>query len=382
MSWGGKNSGNNDNGPWGRPRPGGNNSGGGSNNGGGGGRKTPPGQDHDLEELFRKSQDHFKGMFGGGSGNGDAQDSKKSLIVIGAILLLIWLFSGVYRVDADEQGVELMFGKFHESTSPGLHYHLPYPIQQVFTPSVTTINKVEVRGRDGGAMRGTEDNRMLAGDLNLVDINFDVQWKINPNKTADFLFNIREPVETIRPVAESVMREVIGQMKLAYIIDRGQAQIAERSARTIQEVLDGYEAGITIVGVNLRKPDVPDEVIDAYQDVKKAEQDLETEVSKANRYQNQIIPTAKGKAVQMEQQALAYREEVIAEAKGQASRFSSVFEEYRQAKDITRKRLYLETMEKILADMPKIIIDEKAGKGVVPYLPLPELNNKRLEKGN
>lgn len=359
------------NGPWGKP------SGGSGGNRGGGNQGRPPHHGADFDDMFRKGQDRFKGMFGNG-GNNDGPDQKRGIFLAIAAIFVLWLASGIYRVEADQQGVVLRFGEYVDSTGPGLHYHLPSPIETVFTPSVTTINKVEIRGDQ---LRRDEDNRMLAGDLNLVDINFDVQWKIDPNRTADFLFNIRQPVETIRPVAESVMREVIGQMKLEYIIDKGQAEIAERSSQTIQEVLDSYKAGITIVGVNLRKPDVPAEVIDAYQDVKKAEQDLETEVSKANRYRNQIIPTAKGKAAQMEQQALAYKKEVIAEAQGQASRFLSVYNEYKSAKDITRKRLYLETMEKIMAGMPKIIIDRESSGGVLPYLPLPELKNKRLNNG-
>jgi len=364
----------NNSGPWGRPKSGGSGSNGGLGGGGGGSNRPPSGGDFD--DMFRKGQDHFRTMFGG---KGDEPDQKKGLMLAVGAILVLWLASGIYRVGADEQGVVLRFGEYVDSTGPGLHYHLPAPIETVYTPSVTSINKVEVRGDQ---FNRSEDNRMLAGDLNLVDINFDVQWKIDPNRTADFLFNIRNPVETIRPVAESVMREVIGQMPLETIIDKGQAEIAERSKETIQEVLDQYKAGITIVGVNLRKPDVPNEVIDAYQDVKKAEQDLETEISKANRYRNQIIPTAKGEAEQMVQQALAYKAQTVAESEGQAARFLSVYNEYKLAKDVTRKRIYLETMEKIMADMPKIIIDKKSSGGVVPYLPLPEVQNHHLKKGN
>lgn len=362
----------NEQGPWGQPSSGG--SGGNRGNGGGGGKKRPP--NRDFDDMFRKGQDQFKNMFGK---DGGEPDSKKTLFIGIAAVFVLWLASGIYRVEADEQGVILRFGEYIDTTGPGLHYHLPSPIETVYTPSVTTINKVEIRGDQ---FSRNDDNRMLAGDLNLVDINFDVQWKIDPNRTADYLFNIRGPVETIRPVAESVMREVIGQMPLEYIIDKGQADIAERTAKTIQVVLDEYKAGINVVGVNLRKPDVPDEVIDSYQDVKKAEQDLETEVSKANRYKNQILPVAKGKAAQMEQQALAYKAETIAEAKGQAARFLSVFNEYKLAKDVTRKRMYLETMETIMNDMPKVIIDKDASGGVLPYMPLPEVQNNRLKARN
>jgi membrane protease subunit HflK len=363
----------NSTGPWGRPKPG--------SSGGGGKRPPPPG--NDFDDMFRKGQDHFKGMFGGGGGRKDDGDHKKGLLLAGVGILVLWLASGIYGVEANEQGVILRFGKYVETTGPGLHYHLPAPFETVYTPNVTDIQKVSIGGSEdrflnrNRRLNGSNDNRMLAGDLNLVDINFDVQWKIDPAQTADFLFNVRGPVDTIRPVAESVMREVIGQEKLENIIGAGQASIADRTAQTIQSVLDEYGAGITIVSVNLRKPDVPDEVIDSYQDVKKAEQDLETEVSKANRYRNQIIPGAKGQAAQMEQQALAYKQEVIAEAKGQASRFNSVYQEYRKAKDVTRQRMYLETMEKIMADMPKVIIDKKASGGVLPYLPLPEVQKRR-----
>jgi modulator of FtsH protease HflK len=367
MNWSSKGNfpGGGDNGPWGRPRPGG---GGGGNNGGG---RTPPPGGPDFDAFFRKNQDRFKGVFDGG-------DGKRPLVLAGVALLAFWLLSGVYRVGADEQGVVLRFGKYHTSTGSGLHYHLPYPIETVYTPSVAREHTTSVRARLNG---GVDDsgNRMLTGDLNLVELKFDVQWKIDSANTADYLFNIRNPDETIVPVAESVMREVIGQLPLEYIIDRGQGEIADRTAKTMQAVLDQYQAGIRIQSINLRKPDVPSEVIEAYQDVKKAEQDRETEVSKANRYRNQVIPTAKGEAVKMEQEALAYKERVIADAKGQASRFVSIYKEYEQAKDVTRKRMYLDTMEEMLKGMPKVIIDQKAGNDVLPYLPLPEIQKRKAE---
>ncbi len=365
----------NEQGPWGRPKSGG--------SGGGGGNRPPRGPNNDFDDMFRKGQDQFKNMFGK---DGGQPDNKRGLIIAGLAIVTLWLASGIYRVDANEQGVVLRFGEYVSSTGPGLHYHLPTPIERVYKPDVTTIFKESIGGaEDTGVRRNNQlsrngDNRMLAGDLNLVDVNFDVQWKIDPARTADFLFNIRGPEATIRPVAESVMREVIGQERLENIIGSGQATIADRAAQTIQDVLDEYKAGITIVGVNLRKPDVPDEVIDSYQDVKKAEQDLETEISKANRYSNQILPFAQGKAAQMEQQALAYKAETIAEAQGQAARFLSVYNEYKAAKDVTRKRMYLETMEKIMGDMPKVIIDKDASGGVLPYMPLPEVQNNRLNK--
>lgn len=377
MNWTNKGSGNQ--GPWG-PRP----SGGGSNNGGGPRRPggpsgpTPP----DFGEFLRRGQDSFNSMFGGPGGG-------RSFVLLGIGVFVLWLGTGIYRVNADELGVVLRFGQYNRTTEPGLRYHLPYPIETVDKPSVTRINTVEIGSNanqlgqqiyrraamEDGAMSPLQESQMLTGDSNIVEINFEVQWRINAAEPEKFLFNVRDAAATVKPVAEAAMREVIGQMKLEDILTTEQGAIATRTQQIIQDVLNTYDAGIEVVSVNLSKPDVPSEVIDAFQDVKKAQQDRETTVNVAERYRNEIIPKAKGDASRMEQEALAYRKQVTERAAGDTSRFLAVYEQFRLAEDVTRKRLYLETMEEILRGTPKIIVDQNgtAAGGVVPYLPLREL---------
>lgn len=361
MSWGPKGQMPGSGGPWGQPRP--------SGSGGGAGKPPPPpGNNNDFEDLLRKGQDRFKGVFGADP------DNKKAGVLMLALGALLWLASGVYIVQTDEQGVILRFGKYHRTDMPGLHYHLPWPIETAYTPSVTSVSKEQI-GFGTGGFTGTSENEglMLTGDLNIVDVNFEVQWKIDSGTTDHFLFNVREAHALVKPVAESAMREVIGQTPLETILTTGQTEIANRCMRIIQQVLNNYEAGIQITAVNLSKPDVPQEVIDAFQDVKRAEQQKNTLINQAEAYRNDIIPRARGRAVQIEQDALAYQQQVAEKAKGDVARFLSVYEEYKGAKDVTRKRMYLETMEEILGRMNKYIIDGKGSGGVVPYLPLNEL---------
>ena len=377
MSWG-----NGNKGPWGRAP------------GGGGGE--PPrggsGGNHDLDELIRKSQESFKGMFGGG---GDLR-----LLLLGVVgVMVLWLASGIYLVNADEAGVVLRFGKYHRVTEPGLNYHLPYPVESVQTPKVEKTNQVQVGMRAGysgaSGSRLERESMMLTGDRNIVDINFDVQWKIDAGAPQDFLFNVRNASLLIKPVAESAMREVIGQNVLeepdeidqtvvnpeelpdvkGNVFDN-QLEIAERTKSIMQQMLDAYEAGIQILSVNLSRPDVPSPVIDEFQDIKRAEQDKRTAENVAEGYRNEIVPRAKGQAAQMNQEALAYKNRVIAEAEGDVSRFLSVYDEYKLARDVTKKRIYLETMEDIYNGMQKLVIDQAGSQGVLPYLPLKELKTR------
>lgn len=375
MNWTNKGPGNQ--GPWG-PRPSGGNNGGPRRPSGGGKGPTPP----DFGDFLRRGQDSFNSMFGGSGGG-------RSFVLLGIGVFMLWMGTGIYRVNADELGVVLRFGQYNRTTEPGLHYHLPYPVETVDKPSVTRINTVEIGASAGelgqqiyrrGAMNESSfsslpESQMLTGDSNIVEINFEVQWRINAAEPEKFLFNVRDAAATVKPVAEAAMREVIGQMKLENILTTEQGAIATRTQEIIQEVLNAYDAGIEIVSVNLSKPDVPGEVIDAFQDVKKAQQDRETTVNVADRYRNEIIPKAKGDAARMEQEALAYKKQVTERAAGDTSRFLAVYEQFRLAEDVTRKRMYLETMEDILRGTPKIIVDEKgtSAGGIVPYLPLREL---------
>ncbi|RMF11350.1 MAG: FtsH protease activity modulator HflK [Alphaproteobacteria bacterium] len=353
-----------------------NNPGGGRNpwgQGPGGGGQQPP----NLDDLIRKGQEQLKGAFPGGFGG-------KGLVIIIALVLLGWLATGLYRVDQNEQGVVLRFGKWVETTGPGLHYHLPVPIESVLTPKVTVVNRVDIGfAGDGPARRGqrlsdfNRERSMLTGDENIAELEYSVFWQIKD--AGKFLFNIQYQELTIKAVAESVMREIIGQTPLQSALTEGRAEIEQKALEKIQTVLDSYDSGVYIREVKLSEVDPPASVVDAFRDVQAAQADKERLQNEAEAYQNDIIPRARGEAAKMLQEAEAYREQVIARADGEASRFLAVYEAYKQAKDVTRQRIYLETMEQILKGMSKIIVDDKAGTGVVPYLPLPEVQKRRGE---
>ena len=366
-------------GPWGG-RPGG---------GGGGGGQQPP----DLEELLRRSQEKVKKIFpgGGGSGGGGFSlgggGSKKPLFIIPIVLLGLWLASGIYRVQQEEQGVVLRFGKQVAVKDPGLHWHWPSPIETVLTPKVTRVNRVEVGFRSAGSTTGrseagrdiSSESLMLTGDENIVDINFTVLWYID--RPEDYLFKIRDPEITVKAVAESAVREIIGKTQFAEATTEGREQIKIEAREQIQSILDSYGAGIAVQQVQVQKVDPPDEVIDAFRDVQRAQADRERAQNEAETYQNDILPRARGDAVKMEQEAEAYAQEVVARADGDAQRFIAVYNEYAKAPDVTSRRLYLETMEEVLGDMNKVLIDGSAGSsGVVPYLPLPELERRANQR--
>ncbi len=361
-------------GPWGKPGGSGGMGGGPRRPMGGGGGGKPQGPD--LDELLRKSREQWKTMFPQ-DGNGGA----KGLVLLLIVVVLLWLSSGVYFVKADEQGVVLRFGEYHRTTGSGLNYHLPYPFEGVLTPKVTAVNRVEVGYRSGSARTNREttavpeESLMLTGDENIVDINFEVQWKIR--EAPDFLFNIRNPEDTVKAVSESAMREVIGQSQIATVLTAGREDVAMKTRTLIQQTLDDYKAGIEIIAVNLRDVNPPDQVIAAFRDVQSARVDMETARNQAEAYRNDILPKARGAAQQMILEAEAYKQEVIARAQGEASRFAAVYEEFKMARDVTKQRIYLETMEDILSGMNKVIIDEKGAGGVVPYLPLDSLKAKQ-----
>jgi len=358
--------------------------------GNGGGSRPPQGggmpPEFDLEAVLRRTQERMRGAMRGGGGS----DEKRIAVAVLAGLFALWLASGIYRVNPDELGVVLRFGKYERTDGPGLNYHLPYPIETVLIPSVTSVNKVEIGGGDAVENPGVRQARtfnaalppssadreslMLTGDRNIVDVGFEVQWKIDATNPQHFLFNVRDPADSVKMVAESARREVIGRNKLDDIRTTAQSQIAEDTKAIMQRVFDQYQAGIEVIAVNLSKPDVPAPVLGEFQDVKRAEQDKETAESVAEGYRNDIIPRAKGEAVQMVQKAEAYKSQVVAEAQGDVARFNSIYQQYVNAKDVTRKRIYLETMEAVMKGMPKVIIDEAGkGNGVVPVLPLPPL---------
>lgn len=336
------------------------------------GPNTPP----DLEEMLRRGRDRFREVMPGDGGMG-----VKGIFLLVLIGLVIWGLSGFYTVQTNEQGVELRFGVFKRITAPGLNYHLPYPIETVDTPAVLLNRRIDIGLRMGddnrragvGLREVPQESLMLSGDENIVDITFSVFWVISD--APKFLFNVRNPEATIRALAESAMREVIGRSELQPILT-GARQTTETAVQDLmQKALNEYNAGVQITQVQLQKVDPPNQVIDAFRDVQAARADQERVQNEARAYANRVVPEARGEADRMVQAATAYRERVINEAQGQAARFTAVYEEYRKAPDVIRQRIFLETMERVYSGAEKVIIDQegKGGSGVVPYLPLSEL---------
>jgi membrane protease subunit HflK len=360
-------------GPWGAgPRGGGGGSPWGSGRGGpgSGGPRGP--QPPNLEELLRRGQDQFRRMLPGGFG------SAAGIGLVVAAVFVLWLVSGFYRVLPDQQGIVLRFGEYNRTTQPGLNYHLPSPIETVLTPSVTHINRVEIGYRTGdargaGGRQVPEEALMLTGDENIVDINFSVFWMIKDAQA--FLFNIRAPEATVKSAAESAMREVVGETPIASALAEGRGRIEQQTQALLQHILDAYGAGIQITQVQMAKVDPPAPVIDAFRDVQRALADRERLRNEAEAYRNDILPRARGEAAQIRQGADAYRAEVVARSQGDADRFTSVYNAFKEAEDVTLQRLYLETMEDVLRNSKKVIIDKAAqgGTGVLPFLPLAEL---------
>ena len=349
--------------PWGSPP-------GGDGNGSGRRGPTPP----DVDEIIRNFQEKIKKILPGGFSSGG-----KPVVLGLVVLLVVWALSGLYRVLPDEQGVVLRFGKFTSTTQPGLNYHIPYPIETVLTPKVTKVNRIDIGFRSerdsgftsSGVADVPEESLMLTGDENIVNIDFSVFWVIKD--AGKFLFKIQDPEGTVKAAAETAMREVIARSDIQPILTEGRSKIEADTQVIIQAILDEYQSGIQVTQVQTQKADPPDQVIDAFRDVQAARADMERSKNEAEAYANDVIPRARGEAQKILQAAEAYKKEVVAKAEGEASRFLAIFNEYKKAKTVTQERMYLETMEKVLADIDKVIIDKEAGSGVVPYLPLPEL---------
>ena len=351
--------------PWGSPPGGGN---------GGGRGPTPP----DIDEIIKNIQKTIN-RFIPGRGAGGSKPIFLGLI----ILVIIWAASGLYRVLPDEQGVVLRFGKFVNTTQPGLNYHIPYPVERALTPKVTKVNRMDVGFRAGsdsgfssaGIADVPEESLMLTGDENIVNIDFSVFWVIKD--AGNFLFKIQDPQGTVKAAAETAMREVIARSDIQSILTEGRSRIEIETQEIIQDILDEYNSGIQITQVQTQKADPPDQVIDAFRDVQAARADMERSKNEAEAYANDVIPRARGEAARILQAAEAYKKQVVARAEGEASRFISIYTEYALAKEVTQERMYLETMEKVLASIDKVIIEKNASSGVIPYLPLPELGKKK-----
>lgn len=377
-------------GPWGQPPRG--EDGKGRNNGGRG-----PGEPPDLEDLLEASRRRLRRAFprgqggdGAGGGAGFPFSPKLfGLIALGVVAL--WLFSGVYQVNPGERALVTTFGKFTDIQAQGLKWRVPFPVQAVEIVMVDRTRTTELGSR-GTAQRGAEalsESLMLTGDKNIADVTFSVDWNIDTSPQAEgelpgpakFAFNIENPDVVVRDVAEAAMREVVGGNRLEPLLTSGRGDVSERTQTIMQEALDSYDSGVQIIRVNYQKADAPPQVRDAFLDVFNAGSEAERKVNDAQRYYNEKIPLARGEAQKILEDAAAYAARVTADARGRAERFSQVYDEYRQAPSVTRQRMYLETIETVLADMNKIVIEDDAGSGVVPYLPLNELNRQTQRNG-
>ena len=336
------------------------------------GGPTPP----NLEEIFRRSQDKLRSVLPGGN------MGTKGFALLALAAVVLWGFSGFFRVEPDELGVVMRFGKQTREVQPGLNYHLPFPIETALTPKALRVNKIDIGMRvvedirRGATVRDVpEESLMLTGDENIVDVDFSVLWRIKPTGVGEYLFNIQNPEGTVKAVAESAMREVIGRSEIQPVLT-GARQTTEVAVQELmQKTLDNYGAGIVVQQVQMQKVDPPAQVIDAFRDVQAARADLERSQNEAQTYANRIVPEARGRVAVVTQAAEAYREQTVAEATGQTSRFLKIYDEYKKAPNVTRQRMYLETMERVLGGTDKIILDSggPGGGGVVPYLPLNEL---------
>jgi membrane protease subunit HflK len=363
----------NDPGPWGKPK--GTGGGGGGWTPGGRGPKDPSG---DLDAMLRDIKRHFNNLFGGGQNH-------RGLLAAFFLLFLLWLASGIYQLQPGEVGVVLRFGKFERIAAPGLRYHLPTPFESEETVNAEAI-RMETLGGDptapphgGSNGMGDDELLMLTGDENIINVSFNVRWKVRDAQS--FVFNIVDPQETVRAVTESAVREVIGRTTLDSALTVGKSKVALDATKLTQETLDNYKSGIEVLEVTLLDATFPQAVVDAARDVQAARADQESARNNAEGYTNDKLPRARGEAQHTIQDAEAYKQQVVAEAQGAAARFLSVYGQYKQAEDVTRKRIYLETMEKIMDGTNKVILDNK--NGAVPYLPLPQIKpaESRQDKG-
>lgn len=349
----------------------------------GSGPQSPGPRPPDLEDLLRRSQDKLQTLLPGGnfSGMGIA------LVVVAG--LAIWGLSGFFRVQSEELGVVLRFGKHVRTVQPGLNYHLPYPIEVVLLPKALRVSTLSVgmrviddsRRGGGTSIRDVpEESLMLTGDENIVDVDFTVLWRIKPDGVGDYLFNIQNPEGTVKAVAESAMRDVIGRSNIQPILTGARTTTEAAVLELMQKTLDTYGSGILVQQVQMQKVDPPSQVIDAFRDVQAARADLERLQNEAQTYANRVVPDARGRAAQILQVAEGYKEQAVAEAKGQSARFLKVYDEYKKAPDVTRQRIYLETMERVLGGADKLVLDQGASgsgsPGIVPYLPLNELGRR------
>lgn len=349
-------------GPWGS----------GSKKSGSSRRKSPweNGDSADIEDFIRRGQERFQKFSPLNSGRG--------VFLVVLVVICLWLVSGVYRVEPGQEGIELVFGKLWERTAPGLHYNYPAPIGDVLKPEVERSRRLNIGYRnfgDSATIRDVpEESLILTGDENIVDMDFTVFYRVMD--AVDFLFNMQNPERTVKIAAESAMREVVGQSKFDSVVTDGRASIERAAATLLQATLDNYNSGVLIERVELQKSDPPSQVIDAFNDVQRARQDRDRLRNEAEAYANSIVPQARGEAEQTLREAEAYRDRLLKEAEGEASRFSQVYDEYRKSPEVTKRRMFMETMGRVMQGADKVLLD-KEGSGVVPYLALPELSKNK-----
>ncbi len=344
---------------------------------GGDGRQGPP----DLEEALKNLQTKLSGIFGGGKTGGGAGGGRLGSMGIGLIILVllaIWGFLGIYIIEPAEQGVVTRFGKYVRTEDPGPHW-LPYFIEEVEKVNVQEVRTAEIGYRTAGRSEGSvpREALMLTQDENIVDLRFAVQYRISEPKF--FLFNVLEPVVTLRQVTESAVREIVGQSKLDFVLTEGRSAVAASTREVIQDILDKYEVGIRITSVNMQAAQPPAEVQEAFADVVKAREDEVRLKNEAEAYANDILPKARGDADALREQAEGYKQRVIAAAEGDTSRFLSVMREYERAPEVTRQRLYLEAVESVLGSTSKVLVDVEGGNNLL-YVPLDKmLSGSRAE---
>ena len=377
----------NNGGPWG----------GGGNKGGSGGDddnnrnngpRRPAGGDQipELDELLNKGREQFRVLMGGGNGGGNRSGggapsgpafTRGTIGLAAAAAVVVWGRASFYTVKPEEQSVELFLGEFHQVGNPGLNF-APWPLVTREVLAVSTERTIEI----GTSNVGNDAGLMLTGDENIVDIDFQVVWNIRDPQR--FLFNLADPAATIAAVSESAMREIIAQSELAPILNVNRASIAQQLTDLVQSTLDSYDSGVNIVRINFDKADPPQPVIASFRKVQDAEQERDRLQSLADAYANRVVAEARGQAAQLLEEAEAYRAQVVNAAEGEASRFSSILTEYQMAPDVTRQRMYLETMEKVLGSVDLMLLDDNNGDGtgVVPYLPLNEIRRSTTEGGS
>jgi membrane protease subunit HflK len=335
--------------PWGRPP------------------SNPWGSGPDLEGFVRGAQEKF-----GNFGPGDITPRIGAMIA--GVVALIWLGSGFYTVDPNQVGLNLVFGRYVGKTGPGLNYNWPSPVGAVVKLNVTDRNSIDIGARGVPSVssigEAPEESLMLTGDENIADVKFRVIWQIDPSKPEDFAFNIKSPAETIKAVAESAMREIVGRTQIQRLLTAERKVIEPAAQKAMQDILDSYKAGVTILQVQLLSVDPPPTVIAAFRDVTAAQQDRSRFINEAQAEANKIVPQARGEASKIERDAEAYREQTVAEARGQTARFLKIFGEYKKAPEVTRERLYLETMERVLHSGDKILLDRAGALPVLPLNPL------------